>query len=123
MKFPPSTKVRFCVNKNFSASLTLLMTPGTQLCIHEDPHNFSDITANEVCCSFFMYSTRAIISRGLYTFYPIFHCGLHCRAINITDNLCTKQRNSSILSLKSAVYNQEQFQSRAGYNGVCTVHI
>ena len=29
------------------------MTPGAQLCIHEDPYNFSDITANEVCCSFF----------------------------------------------------------------------
>ena len=42
------------------------------------------------------YHTGAIISRGLYNFYPIFHCGLYCRAISITDNLCTKQGNSSI---------------------------
>ena len=27
------------------------------------------------------YRTRAIISRGLYNFYPIFHCGLYCRAV------------------------------------------
>ena len=33
------------------------------------------------------YSTCGIISRGLYTFYPIFHCGLYCRAFSITDNL------------------------------------
>ena len=36
-----------------------------------------------------MYRTRAIISRGLYTFCPIFHCGLYCRAVSITDNLRT----------------------------------
>ena len=50
------------------------------------------------------HRTRAIISRGLYIFYPIL-CGLKSRAVNITDNLCTKQGNSSI---KYAVYNQEQ---------------
>ena len=37
------------------------------------------------------YRTRAIISRCLYIFYPIFHCGLYCRVVNITDNLCAKQ--------------------------------
>ena len=41
-----------------------------------------------------IYRTRAIISRGLYTFYPIFHCGLYCRAVSITENLCTKNGNS-----------------------------
>ena len=51
------------------------------------------------------YHTRAIISRGLYIFYPIFHCGLYCRAVSITDILCTKQGNSSFLDLQSAVYN------------------
>ena len=25
----------------------------------------------------FMYRKRAIITRGLYIFYPIFHCGLY----------------------------------------------
>ena len=43
----------------------------------------------------------------LVYFYPIFHCGLYCRAISSTDNLYTKQGNSSIFSLKSVVYNQE----------------
>ena len=52
-----------------------------------------------------MYHPRAIISCGLYIFYPIFQCGLYCRAVNITDNLCTKQGN---VGLKSVVYNQEQ---------------
>ena len=28
-----------------------------------------------------IYHMGAIISRGLYTFYPIFHCGLYCRAV------------------------------------------
>ena len=27
------------------------------------------------------YRTRAIITRGLYLFYPIFHCGLYLRAV------------------------------------------
>ena len=30
-------------------------------------------------------------SQGLYIFYPIFHWGLYCRAVSITDNLYTKQ--------------------------------
>ena len=37
------------------------------------------------------YRTRAIITRGLYTFYPIFHCGLYSKAAIIADNLCTKK--------------------------------
>ena len=34
----------------------------------------------------FIYRTRAIITRGLYLFYPIFHCGLYLRAV------CTAER-------------------------------
>ena len=50
------------------------------------------------------YCKRAIITRGLYIFYPIFHCSLQrCREVSITENLCTKQGNFSI---KSTVYNQ-----------------
>ena len=41
-----------------------------------------------------VYRTRAIISRGLYIFYPIFHCGLYCRTVSNTDNLCAKNGNS-----------------------------
>ena len=37
------------------------------------------------------YRTRAIISRGLYFFYPIFTLA----AAYIADNLCTKNGNSS----------------------------
>ena len=33
------------------------------------------------------YRTRAIITRGLYIFYPIFHCGLYCRGVSVKDNL------------------------------------
>ena len=36
----------------------------------------------------------------LVYFYPIFHCGLYCKAVSITDNLCTKQENSSIFEPK-----------------------
>ena len=43
------------------------------------------------------YSTCAIITRSLYFFYPIFHCRLYCRAVSVTDNICTEQLNSSIL--------------------------
>jgi hypothetical protein len=46
------------------------------------------------------YRTRAIISRGLYIFYPNFYCGLYIRAVSITDDLCTKQGNSSIFERK-----------------------
>ena len=36
--------------------------------------------------AWFAYRTRAIITRGLYFFYPIFHCGLYLRAV------CTAER-------------------------------
>jgi hypothetical protein len=38
-----------------------------------------------------IYHMQANISHGLYIFYPIFQCGLYCGAVNITDNICTKQ--------------------------------
>ena len=46
------------------------------------------------------YHTHAIITRILYTFYPIFHCGLYCRVASVTDKICTKQGNSSISGSK-----------------------
>ena len=57
-----------------------------------------------------------IITCFLYIFCPIFHCGLYCRAVSVTDNLSTKQGNSSIFGAKSG------FKSRLGYNGTRTVH-
>ena len=35
----------------------------------------------------------------LVYFFPIFHCGLYCRAVIITDNLCTKKENPKIRGL------------------------
>ena len=34
-----------------------------------------------------IYRTRAIITRGLYYFYPIFHCGLYMRAVYTSERL------------------------------------
>ena len=44
----------------------------------------------------YKYRTRAIISRGLYFFYPIFTLA----AAYVADNLCTKNGNSSLFKLK-----------------------
>ena len=46
--------------------------------------------------SYVKYRTHAIISRGLYFFYPIFTLA----AAYITDNLCTKNGNSSFFKPK-----------------------
>ena len=54
---------------------------------HENPDGF-DIYS--------VYRKRAIISRGLYFFYPIFTLA----AAYIADNLFTKSGNSSFLKLK-----------------------
>ena len=68
----------------------------------------------------FIYRTCAIISRGLYNFYPIFYYGLYSKAANITDQLCTKKwlffKNILRFIIKSG------FKSRAGYNGARTVY-
>jgi hypothetical protein len=65
---------------------------------------------------------RAIISRGLYISYTVFHCGLYSKAVSTTDNLCINQENSSILGLKIHGLSLTGFKSRADYNGACTVH-
>ena len=52
-----------------------------------------------------VYRTRTIISHGLYIFYPIFHCGLYCRAVNIKDNYVLNKVILQFLSLQSTVYN------------------
>ena len=33
------------------------------------------------------YRTRAIITRGLYLFHPIFHCGLYLREVYTAERL------------------------------------
>ena len=44
----------------------------------------------------------AILTRGLYIFYPIFHavCIVERLVTIYSDNLCTKQENSSIFGSK-----------------------
>ncbi len=47
------------------------------------------------------YRTSVIITSGLYKlFYSISHCGLYCKSVNFTDNLSTKQGNTSIFEPK-----------------------
>ena len=76
-------------------------------------HSLTNQKEKEIWIGVFKnYDTRAIISRSLYIFYPFFTAVYSQELLlNITDNLCTKERNSSI---KSAVYNQEQFQIKSG---------
>ena len=45
----------------------------------------------------------AIITPDLYIFYSIFHFGLYCRALSVTDNLSSKQGNSVIFGSKMVV--------------------
>merc|ERR1712051_406278 len=60
----------------------------------------------------FIFRTRAIITRGLYIFYHLFHCGLCSREVSVT--VYVKRGNSSIFRSKirglylRAVSNQEQ---------------
>ena len=55
-----------------------------------NPKTFKALTINV----FNSYTNKAIISRVLYIFYFIFHCGLYCRVVSVTNNLCTKLGNS-----------------------------
>ena len=72
--------------------------------------------------NFAVYHTRAIISRSLHLL-TIFHCGLYCRAVSITDNLWTKTGNSSIFEPKTCGFIIKRgFKSRTGYNGARMVH-
>ena len=45
-------------------------------------------------------TVSAIINCGLYIFYPIFHCGLYCIAVSVTDNLGCNQGNFSMFGSK-----------------------
>ena len=45
--------------------------------------------------SFFIYRTRAIITRGLYIFYPIFYCGLYCWAVIVLQTIYVLKKGKS----------------------------
>ena len=53
-------------------------------------------------------------------FLPHFSCGLYCRAVSVTDNLCTKQENSSILGSKIRGLKLKAVTKQ--YSGARTVH-
>ena len=63
-----------------------------------------------------LYTVHGLLQPRFVYFYPIFHCSLYCRAVSVTDNLCTKQGNSSIFGSKirglslRAVSNQERIR-------------
>ena len=66
---------------------------------------------------------HANITWGLYISYPIFHCGLYCRAVSVTDNLCSKQGNSSIFESKIRGLWLERFQIKSGlWWRVCSMY-
>ena len=75
-KLPISVPKVGCLRQNFSFDFTVNIRKVRKI----KKKNVWDIQS--------IYRTRANISRGLYIFYPIFHCGLYCRAVNTTDNLC-----------------------------------
>ena len=60
-----------------------------------------------------MYCTRAIITCDWYIFYPIFHCGLYCKEVSVTDIYLLNKEILQFLGLKSTVYNWEQFQIKS----------
>jgi hypothetical protein len=43
---------------------------------------------------------QSTICAAFFIFYPIFHWGLYCKAVSITDNLCIKPGKSSIFRPK-----------------------
>ena len=63
-----------------------------------------------------LYCRQAIIRRCLQIFNLIFHFSLQSSTVNIADNLCTKQINSSKQSMG---YDQEPVIS--GYNDAFTI--
>ena len=79
--------------------------------IHSSLYSINDVNWHHL-----IYCKHAIIRRGFYIFCPIFQCGFKSRAVNITDNLWTKQ---GYVILKSVVKNG--FKSRVDYSGVYNV--
>jgi hypothetical protein len=61
-----------------------------------------------------IYHTRPILTHGLYIFYPVFHCGLYCRAVMLQTIYVLSKEILQFLGLKSAVYIRERFQIKSG---------
>ena len=61
-----------------------------------------------------MYRTRAIITRGLYIFYPIFTAVYIEERFILQTIFVLKTEILHFLSLKSAVYTQERLLIKSG---------
>ena len=59
------------------------------------PTNPSRFSADSIYC------TCVIISRGLYIFYPIFHCGLYCRAVDNAERLIFQESFSYLIFIST----------------------
>ena len=68
---------------------------------------------------FLEYHTCIIITRGLYIFYPIFHCSLDCRSVLLQTIFVLNKYFFQFLGLKCAV--KSTSRSRVGSNGARTV--
>ena len=80
------------MNKKFSDSKEFLGTMGQFFC------------DSLYCCQdpCHVYRTRAIITRGLYLFYLIFHCGLYSREVYIAERLVLQGNFSGPWFLKNS---------------------
>ena len=65
---------------------------------------------------------QLLISRGLYFFFfPIFTAVYIVVRLVLQTVYVLNKEILQFLGLKNAVYNQERFKSRAGYNGARTL--
>ena len=85
-------------DSHYLVVLRLILTSSMNVCIWYAVRNrnYSISPKLNWFQNIIIYRLRAIISRGLYIFYPTFHCSLYCGAVNFTNNLCTKKENSNI---------------------------
>ena len=67
------------------------------------------------------YRTRAIISRGLYIFYPIFHYGLYCRAVYNAERLLF--RDSFFIQFTSSDRRKQKTNQRPICSSAYLLHL
>ena len=96
-----------CKNKmvqHFPLSLIIIFLPMSLVIIQPDLGTSLLIAISGIMVLWFVGLNHK------YFFYSFFTAAAACN----TDNLCTKNGNSSFLSLKSAAYKQERLQIESG---------
>ena len=72
------------------------------------------------------YHTSAIITRGLYIFHPIFHCGLYSRAVYNAEQLtfhgCCFSSNQVSKKIESSWNGRNFIISLLSKNEICTIY-